>query len=315
MKGNFSSFGQFTIAEASIDELQINGYGGASAPMLSLPLSLDVSHGALKPHEGFEILSLDGKLSFNGSLLARSGSLPVHFILQQKFHTLKNQHHHLEFALDANRLAAIEAKRGGGDVKFHLDVVLSVQKLHALTEPPANQPMVSIVWGFIQTMQLYLQTDLVIPRDAWVSRVLPNTGYGITHILEFQAAPIESCHAIDHSFKALKQAEEKHKLGYYDDAAGKCRMAIEPFFDYKPVDPSHPESRKIPVLKKHWETKLGQATYEWLKNTLGSIKDASNPPHHSPTAHYSQFDSQMILAITTAVVAYIARTMKPEDLK
>jgi hypothetical protein len=30
--------------------------------------------------------------------------------------------------------------------------------------------------------------------------------------------------------------------------------------------------------------------------------------------HYSQLDSQMILAVTTAVVAY-ARTVKPEDLK
>jgi hypothetical protein len=315
MKGHFSSFGQYSIAEASIDESQINGYGGASAPVLAMNLNLDVSHGALKSNEGFEILSLEGKLLSNGVLLARSGPLPVHYILQHKFNTLKGQSHYLEFPLDANRLASIESKRAGGEVKFRLDLVLRVTKLQALNERPADQPMAAIVWGFVQTTQLYLQADLVVPRDVWVSRVLPNTGYGITHILEFPAASIESCNAIDHSFKALKQAEEKHKLGFYDDAAGKCRMAIEPFFDYEPVDPSHPESRKIPVLKKHWETKLGQATYDWLKNTLGSIKDASNPPHHSPTAHYSQFDSQMILAITTAVVAYIARTLKPEDLK
>ena len=77
--------------------------------------------------------------------------------------------------------------------------------------------------------------------------------------------------ALDHSFKALKQAEEKHRLGFYDDAAGKCRLAIEPFFDHEPAA-NHPESRKIPVPKKHWETKLGKATYDWLKARLARSK-------------------------------------------
>lgn len=89
MKSHFSSFGQYSIAEASIDESQINGYGGAAAPVLAMNLNLDVSHGALKPNEGFEILSLDGKLLSNGVLLARSGLLPVHQILHQKFNALK----------------------------------------------------------------------------------------------------------------------------------------------------------------------------------------------------------------------------------
>jgi conjugative relaxase-like TrwC/TraI family protein len=44
-----------------------------------------------------------------------------------------------------------------------------------------------------------------------------------------------------------------------------------------------------------------QATYDWLKSTFGLFKDASNPSHHSPTAHCSQFNSKMILGITTAV--------------
>ena len=161
-----------------------------------------------------------------------------------------------------------------------------------------------------------LQQGFQIPQTHWIERVLPAVGYGKVHIVEFPAAPLDACAALDHSFKALKQAEEKHRLGFYDDAAGKCRLAIEPFFDHEPIiDPTQPESRKKPVLKKSWETKLGKATHDWLKATLGSIKEASNAPHHSPNEHYSQLDSQMILAVTTAVVAYIARTIKPEDLK
>jgi hypothetical protein len=46
---------------------------------------------------------------------------------------------------------------------------------------------------------------------------------------------------------------------------------------------------------------------------LGSIKGAANPTHHSPNAFYSRFDSQMILAIITAVVAYIARANVMEE--
>jgi hypothetical protein len=149
MKSHFSSFGQYSIAEGSIDESQISGYGGASAPVLAMNLNLDVSHGALKPNEGFEILSLEGKLLSDGALLARSGLLPIHHVLQYRFNALKGLPYYLEFPLDANRLASIESKRAGGEVKFRLDLALRVTKLHALNEPPANQPMASIVWGFV----------------------------------------------------------------------------------------------------------------------------------------------------------------------
>jgi hypothetical protein len=314
MKSHFSSLDQYNVAELNVDESQIHGQGGPSSPFLSAPIQLDVSHGALKPREGLDILCLEAKLSFEHILLARSGLVPVHVVLQNG-ESLKNHYHYLQFTLDANRLAAIETRRAGGDVKFRFEATLSVSKLFALNEPPANQFGASVVWGFIRNYQLYLQNDLVIPRDVWISRVLPNTGYGAIHILEFPAAPIESCQALSHSFQALKQAEEKHKLGFFDDAAGKCRIALEPFFDYELVDPNHPKSQKVPVLRKSWESKLGKPTYDWLESTLGSIKGASNIPHHSPTAHFGQFDSQMILAVTTAVVAFIARTIKPEDFK
>jgi len=315
MKTHFSSFEQYTIAEASIDESQINGQGGAPAPILTLPVSLDVSHGYLSPQEGLEIISLEGKLMHNAGSRIRSAVSPIHHRLEQKFSTLKQQHCYLEFSINANWLAAIEAQRAGGDVKFRVELLLLASKLFALNERSVAQPGLTLVWGYCGTWRLHLQADLIIPRDTWISQVLSRTGYGITHILEFPAAPVESRHALNHSFMALKQAEEKHRLGFYDDAAGKCRLAIEPFFEFEKVDPNHPASRTIPVLKKSWETKLGKATYDWLKVTLGSIKDAANVSHHSPNAHYSQLDSQMILAVTTAVVAYIARNLKPEELK
>src|SRR5207249_3017574 len=106
------------------------------------------------------------------------------------------------------------------------------------------------VWEMEKLSVARLQEKIEISQSNWIEHVLPGIGCGKVHVVEFPATPLESCQALDHSFKSLKQAEEKHRLGFYDDAVGKCRTALERFFDYVAVDPSHPESRKIPVLKK-----------------------------------------------------------------
>lgn len=305
MKYNFSTFGQYSIAQASIDQSQIHGSGGTASPMLAMAVRLTVSHGALQPHEGIEIISLQGKLMHDCGASILSRVHYVHHILQQKHHALNDSYCYLEFPISSNLLATFESKRGGGDVKLRMDLILHTAKLVSLHKQAENPPPFPGVWGYSGALELRLQETLTIPRDQWVSGVLPGAGYGVSHILEFPAAPIESCQALQHSFLALKQAAEMHKLGFYDNAVGQCRVAIEPFFE---------RAAGKPVLKASWATKLGAATHAWLSTTLGSIKDVTNTPHHSPNAHYSQFDSQMILAVTTAVVAYIARHFKPEEM-
>jgi len=156
---------------------------------------------------------------------------------------------------------------------------------------------------------------VTVTRDVWTSRVLPQVGYGVVHVLEFPATPLEACASMDHAFKALKQAQELHKIGLYDEGVGKCRVALEKFFEYEDKTGGDGKTRRTPVFVKSWETKLGKSTYDWLNGSLGAIKDAANRTHHSPNIHYSQFDSQMIIAITTAVVAYAARTLDVEDKK
>jgi len=305
----------YSLAQAEIAEAEVNGVGGNVAPSMCLPVRLDVSHGALAVREGVEIVSLSGRLFTIRGLLSTASPVEIGVIIQKHFPELKDQIFNLEFPLDAARIAELERIRAGGGMKLRLDAELIANKLHGLNGPGRDQPAAEIVWGYVHRHRLTLQAELTIPKDVWISRVLPGVGYGLVHVVEFPAFPMESCQTFEHSFKALKQAEERHKLGFYDDAVGKCRTALEPFFDPEAVDPTHPQSRTTPVLKKGWETKLGKATYDWLNGTFGAIKDASNRPHHSPNAHYSQFDSQMILAITTAVVAYAARATDSEEKK
>jgi len=301
------------IAELDIDVSKLCGTGGAEYPYLVWQLQL-----ALTPRKAvqtdYAFRSVTAQLYFSGGQkIADARPISLHRVIQGHQAYWGDEYLNFEFPLDARRIEAIERRRQGGSMKFRLDVQIHVDEYGAI--PAHAESKRPALWGLCAVQWLSLQEEIQIPQTDWIERVLPAVGYGKVHILEFPATPLEACAALDHSFKALKQAEEKHRLGFYDDAAGKCRVALDPFFEQELVDPTHPESRKKPVLKKSWETKLGQATHDWLKATLGAIKDAANPPHHSPNEHYSQLDSQMILAVTTAVVAYIARTIKPGDLK
>jgi hypothetical protein len=307
-----NSMGGATV-ELDIDVSRLCGTGGAEYPHLVWQLQL-----ALTPRKALQtdyaFRSVTAQLYFSGGQkIADARPISLHRVIQGHQAYWGDEYLNFEFPLDARRVEAIEHRRQGGSLQFRLDVQIQVDEYGTI--PAHVESKRPALWGLRAIQWLTLQEGFQVQQTDWIERVLPNIGYGKVHIVEFPATPLDACAALDHSFKALKQAEEKHRLGFYDDAAGKCRMAIEPFFDYDPVDPANPDSRKIPVPKKSWETKLGKGTYDWLKSTLGSIKDASNPPHHSPNEHYSQLDSQMILAITTAVVAYVVRTIKPEDMK
>jgi len=309
MRASFSSFGQYSIAQAEIPETEIIGVGGYVAPQLSVPIHLSVSHGAMKSREGIEIVSLNGKLSTANGQLSSSASVDIRFIIPQGYTGFVDRLHYLEFPLDYVRLSALERLRAGGEAKLRLDAVLNVNKLVALNERPANQPMAEIIWGYVQPHHLHLQAELVIPRDGWISRVLPQVGYGVVHVIEFPATPLEACAFMDHAFKALRQAQEMHRIGLYDEAVAKCRIALEKFFDYEDKSGPDGKTRSVPVLARSWETKLGESTYAWLSGSLSAVKEAANRTHHSPNAHYSQLDSQMLLAITAAIVFYAARTV------
>jgi hypothetical protein len=311
MHTDFSSFGQYRIAQAELPETQVVGTGGATAPRLDIPLRLDVSHGAMTAQEGLELVSLAGKLFTNNACISCSTTISLGTILQQKFPRIQNELHYVEFPLDAGRVAALERQRNGADMKVRLDATLVVRQLFALGKTQEGIPP-NTIWGQTFSQHLHCQAELSIPRDAWIARVLANVGFGVVHMLEFPAVPIESCAKLTHSFEALRKAQELHKIGLYDDAVAKCRVALDQFFELgKKVETAGGEQvvSRVPVLRRSWETRLGQAAYVWLGSALRAIKEAANPVHHSPSAHYDQLESLLILANTTAFVAYVARTI------
>ena len=294
------------LIELDKDTSNMWGTGNLTYPCIGWQVPVFISFRE-KQAKRYAFRSINAQLQMNGMKIADARPVLTNWLVRYG-EPRGTEHLNLEFPVSMYQLRAIEDFRQGGSLKLQLWVQLHIDEYRSVSVMGGGE-----VWELEKLSWSQLQQDIEIAQTHWVERVLPHVGYGKIHIVEFPAVPLDACQRLDHSFKALKQAEEKHRLGFYDDAVGKCRMALETFFDYVSVDSTHPDSRKIPVLKKSWERKLGKATYDWLNGTFGGIKDASNPTHHSPDAHYDQLESQMILAITTAVVAYIARVYDPNE--
>jgi hypothetical protein len=309
---HFTTVGMgYVLAEAEVDETQVIGSGGSYYPRLLIFLHLHFSP-ISTPGSDYCATGLDARLYHPNTELI-SDALPVRLLRVQRslpgYAAVKEQIY-LEFPLDARRIAQLEKLRDGKNLSFRLDLTLAVQEHGTIAgDEKMKRPN---IWGLKWLLKLFAQINFTIPRSVWVERVLPQIGHGVIHIVELPAVQIAACHGLQHSFDALRQAQSLHVLGLYDEAVIKCRIALEPFFDYVPVDHTLKDSRKIPELKKSWQIKLGKATCDWLNSTLGAIKDAANRTAHSPNPHFDQFESQMLQSITTAVIAYAARTLLAE---
>ncbi len=310
MRASFSSHEQYNVATATILEAEINANGGAHAPVLMLPMRLDFHIHPEDPRVGIRFATLQGRIDLAHQPFAVAPAVNVNVQLRSDFKTLIDQLYYLNFPLDAVRIAFLERVRNGGDLKLNIHLILTVEKLYALHEPPIPH---NVAWGFVNRLDVFLQQEITVLRSVWISRVLPQIGYGTIHLIELPAIPLSAVENYKEAHQALQRAQEHHKQGLYDEAAASCRVALERFFDYPEITGSDNLTRKVPTLKKSWETKLGKATYDWLNASLRAIKQASNPPHHAPGPHYNQLEAQILIAITVAVVAYAAKHDLPAN--
>jgi hypothetical protein len=206
----------------------------------------------------------------------------------------------IEIPLDAKRIEWLEQKRAGKSFEAKLHIDFQVQSFGA------NQHTADFPCGLMDISNIQGDIPFTVPDTQWREKVLLGLGYGKVLVVELPAVSLESCAVLEHSFKALENAQKQFSLGLYDETAGSCRVALDQFFEQ--VKKEEGSDKTIPKLKKSWETKLGAATYQWLDTALGAIKEAANKPHHSPHSHFDRLDAQMLLMITTALVSYASRT-------
>jgi hypothetical protein len=312
MRRSFSSHEQYNVADAQISETEVNGNGGAHAPVLLIPVRIDFHIHPSNPRSGIRFGPLRGQIELAHRPFAVAPPVNVNLLLRADYAAMSDQLYYLEFSLDAARIAFLEKVRAGGDLKLKINLTLTVEKLFALHDGPIPH---DAIWGSVNRLDVTWHDEITVPRSSWVSRVLPQIGYGTIHLIELPAIPLAAVENFKAAFESLTQAQEHHKHGLYDEAVAKCRVALEHFFERHEVTGSDKLTRLVPKLKSSWETKLGKVTYDWLNGSLAAIKGATNPTHHAPGPHYDQLEAQVLIAVTIAVVAYAAKHDLPADMK
>jgi len=297
-----SVIGSYLKLDAEIDGDNVQAAGGIQYPRLIVPLRVIVK-GVDNKHQNeiysVQLSAMQGELILNNQKI--SDSLPRNLnLLAYEFD--QEKYECLEFPLDARRIEWIEQQRQGS-LLGSLRVSISALVLGQARNTQVVQPPLVV---FREVVAIYGEIPFTVPDTQWREKVLPVLGYGKVIAIELPAVPIESFQELNHSFKAILQAQKLFQIGHYDDAVAKCRTALDQFFESVEVDKGDGTTKKIPILKKSWETRLGQATYNWLNESLGAIKDAANKPHHSPNDHFDRLGAQMLIMVTTALISYAA---------
>lgn len=301
--------GYLQFASLRLDESQVHGYGAAVAPRMLIQFNLDLSVAKIAANRRIDLRWFTSRLQF-GDVYVDGIPSYVPLSLSERMPSYNGYSVQMEFPTTPAVIAAIERERAGGNVKVGIWAYLEYEDVRLVCNDPNDQQ--SQVWGVARRERMQAHNNTEFPASAWTARVLPHVGYGVVHILEFPAAPLEEYEGFAESFKSLKQAQERHAAGLYDDAASKCRIALDKFFETVEVDDGNGGKKKRPKLKASWETRLGKSTFEWLDCALGAVKGATNTSHHSPNEHFDQLESQMLIGITTALVAYTARSAGAE---
>lgn len=295
--------------EASVNIENIQGIGGSVLPRLYFQVKLNISDEngwhLRKQIQAWSFGMLTGELFVGGhEKVADVRTYSVNNVRLGSQDYPTDFHLNIEIPLDARRIEWLERRRAGKsfDAKLHID--LQVQLFGS------NQHTPDFSCGLLSAPCIQGDILFIVPDTQWREKVLPGLGYGKVMMVELPAISLESCAALDHSFKALENAQKQFALGLYDETAGSCRVALDQFFES--VDKGDGSGKTIPKLKKSWEPKLGAATHQWLEDALGAIKDSTNKPHHSPHNHFDRLGAQMLMMITTALVSYAAQQLSEE---
>ncbi|MGA7750283.1 MAG: hypothetical protein WCA63_09060 [Gallionella sp.] len=288
--------------EAIIKPENVSGQGAGVLPRLNFQVKLDIrgEHGWHRQQhvQAWSFGNLSGEFLVGQEKVAdiRSYSINRNKYGGQEYPT--EEYLNIEIPLDVRRIEWLELKRAGKSFEAKLRINLQLQIFGS------NPHTENFPFGLLDVLTIQGDIPFIVPDTHWRERVLPGLGYGKVMIVELPAVSLETCKALEHSYRALEKAQKQFALGQYDDTVGSCRVALDQFFE--PVDKGDGSGKTIPKLKKSWESRLGEATYQWLDSSLGAIKTEANKPHHSPNNHFDRFEAQMLMMITTALISYAA---------
>lgn len=290
--------------EGEILESECGGNGSIESPSLWIRVRLRASLPQNAGRHGLLLRRINARLCLRQSRTISETAHEMNALICAGYPAVAPEQY-LDFCLDSARLHELEKTRNGGDMVLRLEASIAAD--HLVDARPESSQANDFQWTLRQAHVLQFFDDFTIPRDAWITRVLPHVGYGKVHVVELPAVPISSSEVLKKSFDALLQAEQHHRAGRYDDAVGKCRVAVDDFVMLVDDDALGASRKTLKLRRPEWEVKLGKAASAWLAAASDALKYGGNPAHHSPNPHYDQFESQMIMCVTAALVNYAAR--------
>ena len=295
--------GGYIVCEVSLDGQQVYGSGRPEWPLLCLHATV-LLRGPREAARSYLFRKISCRLSpFDTVYIAESRITKLDHLLKTG-EVRTGQNAQVEIPLDLHRLSQIEKLRKSGDVRFRFDFTLDYDEVAQLSETKNSIGQSEPIWGLIAHRHAAGHVTVTIPRSVWADSILPNAGYGKIHFIELPVISLESSKELAASFKALEEAREHHKHGFYKAAVLNCRQALEGILKAKAKGK---DGNLIPVLEEKWRVRLGDATYTWLNDSFGALKRPANDVVHGSEKPIDQFDSLMIQSLTTTLLAYAGR--------
>jgi hypothetical protein len=143
--------------------------------------------------------------------------------------------------------------------------------------------------------------DIKITQSQWINKILPKLGYKQYRLIELPSFSNIIPESYKISISELETASMYFKNNDWDKVVSHCRSAIDPI------------KNEIQNLKAtinsdsefKWFRTLNDKTFDWLEICISSTYSLSSKTHHSISmGHFTRMEAQIILMITTSLVAY-----------
>lgn len=290
--------------EFSVIMEHISGDGNIEYPALSIPVKFDFT--PLKIGTTSEIIRFE-LISFKADLRATEKNFkiseyafPVSFMVNQ--HSSYNVT--FAFPLSNDKVERIEKFRKQ-NLPLNISIAIQIGIYQRVQTISTNKQPIDQY--FITGFQTYnCHGAFTIEQSRWVNNILPNISNKAYTLVEL---PLANQVIPDNYSVSLQEFQEARKYfinGDYDKTVAHCRAALDPF---KNKD----EFLKLKEFIKsksefEWANKVLDATDEWLDKMIKATSAFTSKPHHAPSVgHFGRTDAEIILMITTGVVAYVGK--------
>lgn len=300
-----------TNQELHISVDQIIGSGGADSPCLSIPITIDFNpleqRISIETPQGFDAISIKGTLYGTESNFKISESV---LLMNAKIRYKNTAYEQFQFPLSLDIINRLEKNRKGGmPLRLQYKVQIATYESITVTNDKNQKIEKPFVTGFLTGQG---DANFVIEQSQWVNKILNKMGHHSYKLVELPAINNVIPAEYEISLNEFEEARKYFLNGDYDKTVAHCRAALDPFAG----------KTNLPKLKEfvksksefEWATRVTEATEEWLDKIIKSTFYFTSKTHHAPSiGHFSRTEAEIVLMITTGIVAYIGKIeYKPE---